>query len=74
MYQRILVPVDGSPTSNAGLDEAIKLARLTGARLRVLHVVDQTPFLTSGDGFAGITGDVFTILIVDAALDTKEQA
>ncbi len=62
MYQRILVPVDGSPTSNAGLDEAIKLAKLTGARLRVLHVVDETPFLTSGDGFAAITGDVFTIL------------
>jgi nucleotide-binding universal stress UspA family protein len=62
MYQRILVPVDGSPTSNAGLEEAIKLAKLTGARLRVLHVVDETPFLTSGDGFAAITGDVFTIL------------
>jgi nucleotide-binding universal stress UspA family protein len=62
MYQRILVPVDGSPTSDAGLAEAIKLARLTGARVRVLHVVDETPFLTSGDGFASITGDVFTIL------------
>ena len=33
MYQRILVPVDGSPTSNAGLAEAIKLAKLTGARV-----------------------------------------
>ena len=41
MYQRILVPVDGSPTSNAGLAEAIKLAKLTGARMRVLHVVDE---------------------------------
>ena len=41
MYQRILVPVDGSPTSNAGLAEAIKLAKLTGARVRVLHAVDE---------------------------------
>ena len=62
MYQRILVPVDGSPTSNAGLEEAIKLAKLTGARLRVLHVIDETPFLTSGDGFVPMSGDVFTIL------------
>jgi len=36
MYQRILVPVDGSTTSNHGLDEAIQLAKLTGARLRLL--------------------------------------
>jgi len=26
MYQRILVPVDGSPTSARGLDEAIRIA------------------------------------------------
>lgn len=38
MYQRILVPVDGSPTSNRGLAEAMELAKLTGAQLRLLHV------------------------------------
>ena len=42
MYQKILVPVDGSPTSSRGLQEAIKLAKLTGARLRLMHVVDET--------------------------------
>ena len=62
MYQRILVPVDGSPTSNAGLAEAIKLAKLTGAQVCVLHVVDEMPFLMSGDGFAGMPGDVFALL------------
>ena len=41
MYQQILVPVDGSPTSDRGLDEAIRLARLTGGRLRLMHVVDE---------------------------------
>ena len=40
MYEKILVPVDGSPTSELGFAEAIKLARLTGARLVLLHVVD----------------------------------
>ena len=37
MYQRILVPVDGSPTSKKGLDEAIALARLTGGRIFPSH-------------------------------------
>ena len=41
-YKRILVPVDGSPTSNKGMQEAIRLARSSRARLRLLHVVEQT--------------------------------
>ena len=40
-YKRILVPVDGSPTSNAGLKEAVKLAKDQRAKLRLLHVVDE---------------------------------
>lgn len=40
MYRRILVPVDGSPAARAGLDEAIRLAGLTGAELRLVHVLD----------------------------------
>lgn len=39
-YRRILVPVDGSPTSNAGLREAIDLAKGQGASLQLVHVVD----------------------------------
>ena len=45
-YKRILVPVDGSATSKAGLKEALKLARTPGARLRLLHVVDESPLLS----------------------------
>lgn len=59
MYERILVPVDGSATSTRGLDEAIKLAKLTGASLRLVHVVDQ---LTFGTGFETYTGDVAGML------------
>lgn len=62
MYQRILVPVDGSDTSNAGLAEAVKLARLTGAQLRLLHVVDESPFLMSAEGMAAISTDVLGLL------------
>ena len=46
MYQRILVPVDGSLTAKAGLDEAIRLARLTGAELRLMHVLDAAAYAT----------------------------
>jgi nucleotide-binding universal stress UspA family protein len=49
-YQRILVPVDGSATSTRGLEQAIAMARLTGGRIRVLHVVDDLPVLTQGYG------------------------
>ena len=35
MYKRILVPVDGSATSERGLDEAVKLAKLSGASIHL---------------------------------------
>jgi len=44
MYKRILVPVDGSTTSINGLEKAIRLAKASRARLRVLHVVDGIAF------------------------------
>lgn len=46
MYSRILVPFDGSAPSTRGLDEAIQLASLTDARLRILHVVDELQYIT----------------------------
>lgn len=62
MYSRILVPVDGSPTSNHGLDEAVKLAKLTGARLRLIHVVDQFVYAMATDGFGAVTADLIPML------------
>lgn len=58
MYQRILVPIDGSPTSTRGLDEAIRLAKLTGATLRLLHVLDELVFATGFETGATYTHDV----------------
>jgi nucleotide-binding universal stress UspA family protein len=58
MYQRILVPVDSSPTSNAGLAEAARLAKLTGARLRLVHVLDVMPFVMSAEGYSSMSSDV----------------
>ncbi len=41
MYQRILVAVDGSDTSERALREAMLLANNQGALLRVTYVVDE---------------------------------
>jgi nucleotide-binding universal stress UspA family protein len=42
MYQRILVPVDGSEASGAALAEAIRFARTHGAKLHIVHVYEPT--------------------------------
>lgn len=47
-YKRILVPVDGSPTSNAGLREAIALAKGQEASLQLIHVVDYHYLVMTG--------------------------
>ncbi len=65
MYERILVPVDGSPTSNLGLGEAIKLAKLAklaGSRLKLIHVVDELSYVSGLDGYAGYSVDLFQML------------
>ena len=61
MYDKILVPVDGSPTATLGLDEAIKLAKLTGAAIRLLNVVDLWALAMTPDGI-GATPDLLTLL------------
>jgi len=61
MYDRILVPVDGSPTSDKGLTEAIALARLTGGRIKLLHVFEP-PFLAIGSESALMRGeDIYNV-------------
>ncbi|MCW3983411.1 MAG: universal stress protein [Candidatus Bathyarchaeota archaeon] len=38
MYEKILVPVDGSEHSKRALNEAIKVAKMTGGTITLLHV------------------------------------
>lgn len=53
MYKRILCPIDGSATSNCGLNEAIKLAKNQDAKLYLLHVIEfyvpMTRFMGESD-------------------------
>jgi nucleotide-binding universal stress UspA family protein len=41
MYARILIGIDGSFPAAAAFEEAVKLAKEQGAKLRIVHVVDQ---------------------------------
>ena len=55
MYSRILVPIDdGSETSNRGLAEAINLAKDQNAKVRLLHVIDES-FIVY-DAYSMLTG------------------
>jgi nucleotide-binding universal stress UspA family protein len=64
MFRRILVPLDGSRTSQLGLAKAIKLAKEQRAALCLLHVIDQraiTQNLT-GEGGAAVIDQLFDSL------------
>ena len=62
MYQRILVPIDGSPTSLEGLDEAVRLARLLGGTLRLVHVVDELKYVTGFETGAVYSEDLVPLM------------
>lgn len=75
MYSRIIVAVDGSPTAQAGLREAIRIAQSSGGRVRLVHVIDELSFAMAMGGNAwGYAGDMLALLrengqrILDEAL------
>lgn len=56
MYRKILVPVDGSEASTAGLREAIKLAKSPGCQLELVHIVNE---FIPDYGYAGVCATEF---------------
>lgn len=48
MYKRIVVAVDGSPTSDLALDEALKLASEGKSQLLLLHVSEDVSMAWTG--------------------------
>ena len=68
MYQRILVPVDGSHTSTLGLQEAIRIAIDQRARLRLISVVDEFIMAQNFEGLVN-AGD-----LIDALRDAGKRA
>lgn len=49
MYQRIVVPLDGSEFAERALTEAERLARLTGAPVHLVRVTDVTQLIWYGE-------------------------
>ena len=68
MYQRILVPVDGSHTSTLGLQEAIRIALDQRARLRLISVVDEFIIAQNFEGLIN-AGDM-----IDALRESGQKA
>lgn len=52
MFKHILVPVDGSATSDKAVGKAVGLAQAFGAQVTVLYVIDPYPFTGVGADFA----------------------
>jgi nucleotide-binding universal stress UspA family protein len=67
MYDRILVPVDGSEISTRGLQEAIKLSKALGGQLRLVHIVDDSALALNPE-----TGIAAAPLVEDFAEGGKE--
>ena len=53
MFRKIMVPIDGSPTSNLGLEEAMKLAKENRATLYLFHVVDEVSLIQNSAVLGG---------------------
>jgi len=62
MYDRILVPVDGSATAKRGLDEALKIAAKLGSTVRVIHVVDDASLTMTAGALATNVGELLMSL------------
>lgn len=54
MYRNILVAIDGSVTANQGLQEAIKLAKSLGSRIRLIHITNESDAIPGGPPGADI--------------------
>jgi nucleotide-binding universal stress UspA family protein len=72
MYEKILVAVDGSPTSLRGLDEAIKVAKAMRARLMIVHVVNE--LVISAEYVPSVYYEPILLSLRDSGAKVLEQA
>ena len=62
MFQRIIVPVDGSDASNLALDAALRIARDAGGQVRLVHVVEEMAYLSGGSAYGAYSADMLGIM------------
>ena len=58
MYKRILVPIDGSKTSQHALDTALAIAKESDGQVRVLHLVEELTYLGGLEPYGDYSGQV----------------
>jgi nucleotide-binding universal stress UspA family protein len=68
MYEKILVPVDGSPTAKLGVREAVRVARSHHCQIRLVHVVNELAPVRGGV----YVGDLKVTLRADGEAALKE--
>jgi len=63
MYKHILVPTDGSALSDKAVEAALKLAKLSGARITAFHAVEPYPlqgaYAAEASGVAELQPEIF---------------
>jgi len=62
MYKRILVPTDGSETANKALVAALQIARDSGGRVRIIHVIEEMAYLTGYEQYGGYSGELISAM------------
>ena len=76
MYQRILLPTDGSEASSIAADAAVSLADQFDAELHVIHVLepDQTSTDTDGDNTTARYGEEAVQAAIELAASSDVEA
>lgn len=75
-----MVPVDGSDTSNKALVTALQMARETGGRVRLIHVVEELAYMTGYEQFGGYSGELISAMretgnkVLNDAMDIAKAA
>lgn len=64
MYERIIIPTDGSEPSKEAVKQALEIAKATGAKALALYVIDTTAFMSVPPD--SLTADISSILNKEA--------
>ena len=72
MYERILLPTDGTPSTERAIEQALELADMCGASIHVLSVVDKT--IVPTDVRAGILYDELESECAEAVAEVEAAA
>lgn len=72
-FQKILVPIDGSPNSYRGLQYAVEIARKFDAEITLIHVVEQPTYAFALGDANAIPAEAFVDLEGSAEMLLQER-